>query len=401
MNMRLLVRAAITVMLFTSIGNADVFAKQAIAGRTDRQRGAVVSVEPVAAMETAELQRIAADFPGHIVVRNGARLFRVVYWTVLKGRATRASGLLSLPDRPAPPKGLVLFLHGTNATRALAPSQPDRVDGNEETAVFAGNGYLVALPDYIGLGASQVPHPYLIVQPQVDATVDLLRAIQRASKGLGLRPTPDLFMMGFSQGGQVVAAVHRRLEQQPLPGYRLRGSVGIAGPYDLRETSLPKAIENNCRLCVGYLTWATYAYSTYYGHPLGEALQPRYVGIVPGLFDGTHTAQEIGAALPDDPAAMFRPNFLRAMRTRGDNWFTQALALNETYAWAPVAPFRIYFGDRDVDVPPAASRAFFAYARAHRGNVTLHSLAGADHQASGAMAYAPVLAWFDAMTGHR
>ena len=27
----------------------------------------------------------------------------------------------------------------------------------------------------------------------------------------------------------------------------MRGSVGVAGPYELRQTSLPKALENNCR----------------------------------------------------------------------------------------------------------------------------------------------------------
>ena len=398
--MRLFASTAIAIVLLT-VARANASPPSPAPTRIQNQRGAIISVEPLNVMELADLQRISADFPGGITVQGGARLFRIVYWTVLKGRSTRASGLFATPLPTTPAKGILLFLHGTNATRALAPSQPGRVDGNEETAVFAGNGFIVALPDYLGLGVSRVPHPYLIVQPQIDATVDLLRAIRQAEPSLRARSSIDLFMMGFSEGGQVVAGVHRALERQPLAGYRLRGSVGIAGPYDLRDTSLPKAVENNCRLCVGYLTWATYAYAAYYGHPLREALRPRYVGVVPGLFDGSHTAEEIGAALPNDPAAMFQPDFLRAMRTGRGNWFTQALARNETYAWTPVAPFRLYFGDRDTDVPPAAAGMFFDYAHARGGNISLHSLSGADHQASSAMAYAPTLAWFNALAEQR
>lgn len=399
--MKMLILAAALSAFGVAGHAAGVPARPTHAERADTRRGTLIDVAPLGTMDRARLQAIAAEFPGKIAVRDGARLFRVTYWTVLKGAPVRASGLVSIPLGGAPAKGVVVYLHGTNATRALAPSQPDRVDGNEETAVFAGNGYVTALPDYIGQGLSTVPHPYLIVQPQVDASVDLLSAVRTVVARLRVKASPDLFMMGFSQGGQVVAGVHRRLERNPLPGYRLRASVGIAGPYDLRGTSLPKAIENECRQCVGYLTWAVYAYAGYYGHPLAEAVQPAYLTAVPNLFDGTKTANEIGAALPDDPKDMFRPEFLTIMRSAGDNWFTRALTENETYAWRPVAPFRLYFGEDDVDVAPAASRAFYDYAKARGGNVSLHPLAGADHQGSAAQVYAPALQWFDALARPR
>ena len=368
------------------------------------QRGSVIEVEQIGAIDRTKLQSIAAELPGGIAVANGARLLRVTYWTIWKGRAARASGLVALPDGTAA-KGVVMYLHGTNATRALAPSQPRRVDGNEETAVFAGSGYVVVLPDYLGLGASTVPQPYLIVQPQVDASIDLLRAVtwvRRANRDIGqdFKIQSKLMMMGFSQGGQVVAGVHRAIERQPLPDYRLAGSVGIAGPYDLLTASRQIATQTRCRPCVGYLTWAAYAYATYYGRPLSAVFWPGYARAVPPLFDGSKTAAEIGAALPEDPAAMFRPAYLAAMRGDGDNWFTAALRRNQTYAWAPVAPFRLYVGDEDHDVPPAASRALFDYARKRGGAVRLFPVQ-ADHQGSAALAYAPTLAWFDTLAKGR
>lgn len=399
--MKRIAGVAIAIGLLALTTGAHAAAGPAARLHQDRQRGTLIRVEPLGAMDRTRLKAIAAEFPGDIPVRNGARLFRITYWTVLKGAPTLASGLLAIPSDPSPAKGVVMYLHGTNATRALAPSQPGRIDGNEETAVFAGNGYDVVLPDYIGLGVSRIPHPYLIVQPQVDASIDLLRAVRRVRADLRVQGAPNLFMMGFSQGGQVAAGLHRALEQRPLAGYRLRGSVGVAGPYDLRRASLPKAIESRCRQCVGYLAWAAYAYATYYGHPLGQALKPEYVGVVPKLFDGSKSAAEIGSALPDDPEDMFQPPFLRAMRASGDNWFTRALTRNETFAWSPVAPFRLYFGDDDIDVSPSASRAFFEYARQHGGDVSLHPLARADHEASASLAYAPALNWFDDLVQNR
>ncbi len=209
--------------------------------------------------------------------------------------------------------------------------------------------------------------------------------------------SPNLFMKGFSQGGQVVAGVHRELDRRPLRGYRLRGSIGVAGPYELRKTSLPKAIENNCLKCVGYLAWGAYAYSDYYGHDLNEALKPAYVDVVPKLFDGSKTIWEIGAALPAKAEDMFQPEFLKTMRTNGDNWFTKAMDKNETYRWVPRAPFRLYMGEQDIDVTPEASRAFLDYAKPRGGKISYHSLGAVDHQTSISLTYAPALKWFDEM----
>jgi pimeloyl-ACP methyl ester carboxylesterase len=290
---------------------------------------------------------------------------------------------------------VMMYLHGTTSTRALSPSQPDRADGEAEAAIFGGNGYYVVLPDYIGLGVSRDPHPYIITKPLVDDSIDMLKAVRQIAADRKLSWSPNLFMMGFSQGGQVVAGVHRELDRRPLRGYRLKASVGVAGPYELRKTSLPKAIEAECLKCVGYLAWGASAYATYYSHPLSDALKPAYVNVVPKLFDGSKTAGEIGAALPAKPEDMFQPAFLKAMRTNGDNWFTKGMDRNETYRWAPVAPFRLYTGENDIDVTPLSSKMFFDYAKPRGGSISLHSLGAVDHMASISLTMAPALKWFE------
>jgi pimeloyl-ACP methyl ester carboxylesterase len=361
----------------------------------NQQRGTVISVESLGRLSQAKLQEMAAELPGSIAVHQGVELFRVTYWTSFKGKPTRASGLFAAPDGGAPAKGVMMYLHGTNNTRALSPSQPDRVDGDTEAAVFGGNGYYVVLPDYIGLGVSHEPHPYILTKPLVDDSIDMLRSVRQIAKDRKLSWSPNLFMMGFSQGGQVVAGVHRELDRRPLRDYQLKASIGVAGPYELRKTSLPKAIESECLNCVGYLAWGAHAYASYYGHPLNSALKPAYVNVVPKLLDGSKTVQEIVAVLPAKPEDMFQPEFLQAMRTNGNNWFTTSLDRNETYRWVPAAPFRLYTGEEDIDVSPESSRAFYNYAKPRGGNISLHSLGPVDHQASISLTYAPALSWFD------
>ncbi|MFZ4690586.1 MAG: hypothetical protein ACOYLS_15225 [Polymorphobacter sp.] len=104
---------------------------------------------------------------------------------------------------------------------------------------------------------------------------------------------------------------------------------------------------------------------------------------------------EIGGALPVRAEDMFQPAFLKAMRSNGSNWFTKGLDRNETYRWTPVAPFRLYTGERDTDVTPASSRTFYNYAKPRGGNISLYSLGPVDHQSSIALTFAPTLRWFE------
>ena len=371
------------------------FSANANAMATDR--GSVIGVEALGTKNQSELQAIAADFPGNIKVNSGADMYRISYWTVLKRKPVRASGLFSVPHDDLKPKGVVMYLHGTNMTRSLSPSQPDRVDGNEETAIFAGNGYYVVLPDYVGLGISTEPQAYIVTKPQVDASLDMLRAVRKVAAQMKLNWSPSLYMMGFSQGGQSVAGVHRELEKRPLPGYSLKGSIGVAGPYALRQISLPKlacpaSLEN---YNIGYLAFAAYAYATYYDRPLDDVFAPQLVVLIPPLFDGSKSPAEIISALPDDARKLFQPQFLRDLESQKGNWFRAAIDANETFKWVPKAPFRAYFGESDANVAAEASNVFFNYARSRGGNISVHSLGRVDHQTSASLTYAPALAWFD------
>jgi hypothetical protein len=358
-----------------------------------RARGSLIQSESLGIFDRQKLQLVTKELPGGLTADNPVELFRVIYWTVLQGAPTKASGLFVVPQGVAP-KGLVMYFHGSNAERATAPSQAERIDGNTEAAVFSGNGYYSLLPDYIGLGASLEAHPFALVRPSVDAAVDLLRAVKTLTAQKQLAWAPSLFLMGFSQEGQVAAAVHRDLERTPMANLELKASVGVAGPYELRRSAVQSVLANGCLLCVGYVAWAVSAYGAYYGHALSDVLLPSYLELVPSLFDGSHSGRKIGQALPKSPPELLQPRFLQQLRGNEDSWFTKALDENETYAWAPKAPFRIYFGEQDTDVSIESSRLFYEYAKSHGGNISLTSLGAVDHQEAGSKAYAPAFQWF-------
>lgn len=395
-----LIAASVFALAGCGLPRSPVLESGQDAARSQR-RGELINIQALESLDQAGAQRIASEFPGAIAVTGGARLYRIEYWTVYRNRPVVASGLFSVPSGRRLSKGTVLYLHGTQATRAASPSQPGRVDGNEETAVFAGNGFDVVVPDYIGLGVSMQPQAYTIVAVQIDAALDMLRAVRTASTGLRRGDgSSSLYVLGFSQGGQSAAGVHRALEQTPIAGYRLRGSIGIAGPYDLRALLMRKLAPDQASGAndAGYLAFIANAYSAYYGHSLSEILTDEYAATVPGLFDGSQKPQRIAAALPTDARALLRPDFLHALRADRETWFTRALDENQTFAWTPVAPFRIYYGEADSDVPPQSAHAFFDYAKARGGKVTLHSLGAVDHSDSAALTYAQALAWFEQLS---
>lgn len=368
--------------------------------RNVHARGSVERVVALGAMNQAQLQKFAAELPGAIQVTNGAELFRVEYWTELKGHATLASGLMSIPSK-ATSHGVVMYLHGTNLSRAMSPSSPGRADGNQETAVFAGNGYMVLLPDYVGLGVSTERQAYVVARPQVDASIDLLVAARMVAQERQLPWGTNLFLMGFSQGGQSVAALHRELERAPIPGVTLKGSVAIAGPYDLGRILKAKlsASESIKPMNVAYLGFAMLAYATYYGRALSEVFTDEYAKKLPALFSGDLPIDQVFAGLPDDARKLLAPTLANTIAANQATWITAALDENETFKWAPKAPLRLYFGTADEDVPAAASQTFFDYASARGGNITLHDVGPVDHMTSSAVAYAPTLAWFETLRG--
>jgi pimeloyl-ACP methyl ester carboxylesterase len=361
-------------------------------------RGTIERVEYLKSYSAIKLRMMVllARLPEHLPVENGVDLYRVSYWTENLGHPELASGLYANP-RGLVPRATVTWLNGTNPTRSEAPSSAN-LTGVLVSAAYAGSGFLLLAPDYIGLGVSQTYHPYLNATATANASIDFIRAARTVSSGLGIPWQSRMLLVGYSQGGFSTAVVQRALEATPEPGVDVRAAAALAPPFNLSEVSVPFAFEGKSTADSFYLAYLANSYALVYGQPLDTLLNEQFARSVPTLFDGTHSVDEITAQLPRNPRDMFRREAVAAFTNGQPSWFRQALHENEAFQWAPKAPLRLYYGERDVDVPPIDPKQAAEAMRALAGNVELVPLGPYDHEGVVYHGVPRVQAWFVELT---
>jgi pimeloyl-ACP methyl ester carboxylesterase len=365
--------------------------------------GMVYSVEAVGGYPHLVLRALIGwqGLADEFATQYGVSLYRVRYWTTgADASLTVASGLIAFP-RASRLRGVVSFQHGTASERVSAPSTPDPSNGVLAAAAFAGRGYLLVAPDYVGLGVSTVPHPYLHADSEADAVVDLLRAARDVVAAAGMDWPDALLLAGFSQGGHATLAAQRLLEAAPIQGLAVTAAASIAGPFDLAGISVPFALEGRSKASSLYLAYMVGAYANIYGEALASALRDPYASNVPVLFDGQHDGDAIMAALPANPREMFHEEFLQAYARGEPNWLRERLTENGLYEWSPRASIRLYFGALDVDVSPRDAQVEARRLNARGGTVTAVDVGEFDHEGSVLAAVPAVLAWFDQLTKPR
>ena len=99
---------------------------------------------------------------------------------------------------------LCSYQHGTITERYEVPS----FEGGELFLgiVFAPGGYVVCMPDYLGLGLGEGLHPYCHAKSEATATVDMLRATRQVCDEQDIHLNDQTFLFGYSQGGHATMA---------------------------------------------------------------------------------------------------------------------------------------------------------------------------------------------------
>lgn len=322
------------------------------------------------------------------------------------GNIVLASGRLAQPVKAngatAPLLGL---LHGTTVQDSLVPSHSTSGYDTQIGIAMASYGYVVAMPDYLGQGysnihnpAMQLPmgvdvHPYLHANTLASATVDMLRAVKTFLRDYntsnidprlnGLRHNGQLFLAGYSEGGFATLAAQRVIEGLGSE-FNLVASEPAAGPYDLTTTvqaalasaSLPTPNQVN----VGYLAKAYD--SVYYSSAsrLNEIFQTapvNYASRVNTLYDGTHTEAYIASQLTTVTADLFNTTFLTNFNGAGEATLKGYIAANNVYNWRPTRPTRLFHGDQDEVVAYANTTTAFTTMTANLStSVTVAACAG-------------------------
>jgi len=363
--------------------------------------GSVASVERVGWYPAFAIRALFwyASVPEPIPVSDGIELYRISYWSQIEGRSALLSGLLALPAE-GDVRGAVLYMHGTKTNRADSPSNPTLQ--NQEalliSCAFAGGGYLLAAPDLSGLGSSHAPQPYFINKSTVEQSLDFLRAVQTVAKDMGHEWNPNLYVFGFSQGAHNAAVIQRELERLKVPAWKVKAGAGIAGPYDFVDIEFPFALTGVAINDSAYLTNLAMSYSAYYHRPLESVMKPDMAARARRLYDGDHSVDEMLNGMPRNPRELFNSQFLDAFDNKRSNWFTDAMRENESYAWAPSAPFRAYYGDKDIDAAPQNSIFFAREATRRGGHVEAIDVGPQDHTETAFHAVPKIRRWFDELS---
>jgi hypothetical protein len=178
-----------------------------------------VPVEEFTARDVADaiqddFSKTGMDITELVAASTGIKAYSIEYGaTNINGALIVVSGLVAVPS-PAPGDyPVVQYHHGTQFNNQDVPSNPDRSpEALGCMAVFAGHGYILSLPDYIGQGKSMVKHPYLHIESVATSSAEMLKAVKELCNRLGIKTNSKLFIIGHSQGGQATLALQKYME---------------------------------------------------------------------------------------------------------------------------------------------------------------------------------------------
>lgn len=361
----------LSILIFLSACNDPVIPlpPEVLPARGDLVQAVLVKSYTQAELQAAIDQEVPSVFAAQMAPENGIDYLKLIYLTHdAKGNIVQASGGVAVPknlDQAAP---LFSYQHGTISQKERVPSRGFEQSGEALVGmIMGGKGFLACLPDYLGLGDSEGPHPYVHSATEANAAVDLLRAARHLADSISLALNDQLFITGYSQGGHATMALHKALEEQHADEFTLTAAAPMAGPYSLSGVMAEIMLRDEPYVVPSYLPFMLLGYNAIYdlySSPSDYFASP-YDVTIPPLFDGTRSTGEIDQQLPAIPKQMLRPDVLNDYINNPDHPLRQALVENDLYDWTPKAQMRIFHCEGDMEVSPENSHITLAQFQAN------------------------------------
>ena len=281
----------------------------------------------------------------------GAKMFSILYETVDQfGDIVIASGMLVIPDDSTHAFPLISFQHGTQVKRESAPS----MNGfNTLSQAMASSGFIYMEPDYLGLGQSDIFHPYHLKDVSAYTVIDMLRAVKHfCNQNNFIQFNEQLFLEGYSEGGYVTMAAVKEIEENLSDEFSITMSFPMAGAYDLSGVMVDLMLSEEVYPDPYYLPYFILTYIEKY--ELGEIedfFKLEYANILPELFNGNHSGGYINSHLPSIPIQMMTDEMVNDFTNNPDFPFRLALQENDLYDWIPQSTMYLFHGIIDESVP--------------------------------------------------
>lgn len=320
-----------------------------------RTKENIISVLTIAATQYQAAGEIIPD------VVSGVNVYAVTYNTEFMGEPVVASGLICAPTTPGT-YPILSFQNGTNTLHSAAPTADPQNLGYQMIEYVASAGYVVIMPDYLGFGASSaMVHPYLHKESTVQSVLDMLRAVAEFDEDVAkdISVTTDCYLLGYSQGGWATMALLRAIDEDYSSEFTVKAASCGAGPYDLRYFNSEVTRLTNYPMPV-FLGYIANAYTTYdlYPNELTDMFNSQYASVIPGLYDGQHSSEQINGQLTTSISGLFTAEYLSGAETdQKYQGIRNALRDNSIYGWDCDVPLLLLHGTADTYVMPGISQS--------------------------------------------
>ncbi len=283
-------------------------------------------------------------------IKNPLDVFEVVYETTwYDGTPVEASGIFFLPRQKGKEFPMLCYHHGTQIVKER---KIDFIGEQALCTVFAANGYMVAFPDYIGLGISNKMHLYLHSETEAAASIDLLRALKELLVKEDAKQNKFLFLAGYSQGGHATLSTLKVMQEKYPDEFKVTASAPMSGAYDLGVGSVQSEVMFKPYTHPGYLPYLMYSYQEIYKcfNDPNCSFKVPYAAMLPPLYDGVHSMGEINKMMPPVPKDILTDDFLQGYLNNDKFPFSLDLAKNSVHDWKPETPVLFCYCEADEQV---------------------------------------------------
>lgn len=314
------------------------------------ERGQLISYKLVHSYSEKELDSLwkAKNIKEFVApINNGIDVFQIMYETMWHdGSAVQASGVFFFPKKTGKALPMICYHHGTQ----MVKDRNIGFVGEQAIAmVFSASGYMVAYPDYVGLGEGEKFHLYHHVETEAAAAIDLLRALREVEKKENIKQNDFLFLTGYSQGGHATMATFKVMQEKHANEFKVTAAAPMSGAYDLAGVQTKVMFEPYSH--PAYLPYLVYSYQEAYKcfDDPNACFKPEYAQLFPPLFDGKHTMREIDKVMPEVPKDVLKEEIVEAFKTDKSPLKT-ALSKNSVHDWKPEAPVMMCYCKADEQV---------------------------------------------------
>jgi acetyl esterase/lipase len=318
---------------------------------------ALLTSVQIGAKSKAQLQ---GEYP-FVTFTSGAVMYKVTYESKnIDGSTAIVSGLISVPDNLDKRYPLLCYQHGTSSTDDDVPSNL-----NTESTIpvsFSGLGYVVFAPDYLGLGDSPGPHPYVHAASEAWVAIDMLKATKEFAAQNNIAINEQLFITGYSQGGHAAMAMHEVLED--TDEFEVTAAAPMSGPYSIGEVMRELIFSGEEYSKPGYLINTIASYQFVYQDiftEFSEAFRAPYEPLIVQFLNEEISLDELDLELVSllnanegavIPVKLLQDDFVASIQNNPDHPANLHLKENNTYdGWVPSAPTRLYYCQADDQVP--------------------------------------------------